>query len=100
MAVSALMIHSGALRILDVVAQIIEHVILGFEVRLEIFVGQHVFQCRVIEIVGLHELVVEIERESRARRGRSLSGNPSVRSTATLAALTPNAFQFIKADSR
>ena len=55
----------GCLRILDVVAQIIEHVILDLEVRLEVFVCQHGSNAG-IEVVGFHELVVEIEwdRES------------------------------------
>ena len=52
----------GRVRVLDVVAQIVEHVILSFEVRLEILVGQHGFDAG-IEIVGLHELVIEIERD-------------------------------------
>ena len=58
------------LRVLDVVAQIIKPVILDLEVRLEVLVCQHGFNAG-IEIVGLHELVVEIKRDRKPVGNRS-----------------------------
>ena len=50
----------GRVGVLNFVAQIIEHVVLDVEVRLEIRVGQHLLDP-FMEPMGLHELVVEIE---------------------------------------
>ena len=52
----------GCLRVLDGVAQVVEHVALDVEVRLEVGVGQYLLDP-VMEPVGLHELVVEVERD-------------------------------------
>ena len=48
-------------RLLDLLAQLFELVLLDLEVRLKLLVGQHLFYV-VIQFVGLHELVVEVER--------------------------------------
>ena len=51
----------GRLPFLDLLAQLLELVLLGVEVRLEVRVGQHLLDV-VVEAVVLHELVVEVER--------------------------------------
>ena len=47
--------------VLDVIAQFLERIHLCIEARLEIFISQHGLDAG-IEIIGLHELVVEVER--------------------------------------
>ena len=60
----------GRGRVLDSVAQIVEHIVLDLEVRLEVGVSQHGSNAG-IEIVGLHELVVEIKRYRKPVGNRS-----------------------------
>ena len=60
-----------ALRVLDVIAQVIEHVVLHIEVCLEVGVGQHGLDV-VIEAVCFHELVIEVERHCEPVGDRSL----------------------------
>ena len=55
----------GRVRVLDVVAQVVEQVVLDVEVRLETLVGQHLLDP-VMEPVGPHELVVEMEWDGKS----------------------------------
>ena len=61
----------GRVGVLDGVAQVLEVVLLLLEVRLEVPVGQHLIYV-VVEPVGLHELVVEVERDREAVRHRAI----------------------------
>ena len=54
----------GRVCVLDVVAQVLELFFLRVEVRLEIGVSEHGFDTGV-EVVVLHELVVEVERDGK-----------------------------------
>ena len=75
----------GRLRVFYVVTQVVQHVVLDIEIRLEGRGGQHLLDP-VMEPVGLHELVVEIEwdREPVGHRPRSESQSPQLRDVGCL----------------
>ena len=86
----------GRVGVLDVVAQIVEHVVLDGEIRLEVRVGEHLLDP-VIEPVGLHELVIEVERD-REPVGHRTGGESQSPQLGDIGCLDPESGPFLEAD--